>query len=636
MKVDGNKCTMPHTAFDILNVTRRKRLATFNITGGFWRNLMELARTEVIPYQWEALNDRVPDAEPSFFMQNFRVASGAQAGKHGGFVYQDSDGAKWIEAAAHSLTWHPDAELEAIVDGAIDDIVAAQQPDGYLNSFFINNGLDKRFKNLRDEHELYCLGHFLEAAIVYYKATGKDKLLNSMMKYADLIDATFGEDKIRGYCGHQEIELALVKLYDVTKNEKHLKLAKYFVDERGRLPLYFDGEDTAGATDHEYFQTHKPIREQTVAVGHAVRALYMYSGVLDVAHATNDAPLLDVCKNLWRNVINKQMYITGGVGATHHGEAFTYDYDLPNDTVYAETCASIALVFFAKRLFDIEPLREYADVMERALYNGIISGMAADGKSFFYVNPLEVVPASCEKDGGRKHVKVQRQKWFSTSCCPPNIARMLVSLSNYVFAQKDETLYLNLFATGLVEDKIEVETNYPHDGRIKITIKDAPPEKLAVRIPSWCESYRIDMPHTVQDGYAVFEGLSSGDVIELVFDMHVTVLQSNAHVRENIGKVAVMRGPVVYCLEEADNGADLHRVFLSKEAVFNEEFEPDFLGGAVILHSPGKFLSQTYPSGALYVKASTASYFDVNLKWIPYYLWANRTAGEMIIWVHTL
>jgi len=268
------------------------------ITGGFWRKFMELARTEVIPYQWEALNDRVPNAEPSHFMKNFRVASGKEAGEHGGFVFQDSDGAKWLEAAAHSLIWYPDAQLEAIIDGAIDDIVAAQQPDGYLNTHFIIKGLDKRFKNLRDEHELYCLGHFLEAAIAYYKATGKDKLLKSMIKYVDLVDATFGRDKIRGYCGHQEIELALVKLYAITKDEKHLNLAKYFLDERGKEPKYFDIEFPDGSTNHEYFQAHKPVYEQTEAIGHAVRALYMYAGMADIALATGDNILLEACRCL--------------------------------------------------------------------------------------------------------------------------------------------------------------------------------------------------------------------------------------------------------------------------------------------------------------------------------------------------
>jgi len=601
------------------------------ITGGFWRKFMELARTEVIPYQWEALNDNVPGAEPSHFMKNFRVAAGREAGEHGGFVFQDSDGAKWLEAAAHSLTWHPDAKLEAIIDGAIDDIVAAQQPDGYINTHFIIKGLDRRFMNLRDEHELYCLGHFLEAAIAYYKATGKDKLLKSMIKYVDLVDATFGEDKIRGYCGHQEIELALVKLYAITKNEKHLKLAKYFLNERGKEPKYFDQEFPDNSTNHEYFQTHIPVYEQTEAIGHAVRALYMYAGMADVAQATGDVILTDVCRRLWANVTGKQMYITGGVGSTHHGEAFTYDYDLPNDTIYAETCASIALVFFAKRMFEIEPKREYADIMERALYNGIISGMAADGKSFFYVNPLEVVPASCEKDDGRKHVKVQRQKWFSCSCCPPNIARLLASLGDYLYVEKGDTLYVNLFASSTVENKIEIETNYPNDGRIKITIKEAPPSTIAVRIPSWCENYRINKSHDIQDGYAIFSNLSTGDVIDLEIDMNVLVYQANPNIRENIGKLAVMRGPVVYCLEEADNGLDLHLTSLAQNAQFTEKFVPDFFGGAVLLESDGKRLCNTVTD--LYTAAQPASYMDTTLKWIPYYLWANRTPGEMITWV---
>jgi len=369
------------------------------IDGNFWKKMQELVRTHIIPYQWEALNDRIPDAEPSYCMRNFRIAAGKEEGEFGGCVFQDSDFAKWIEAVAYSLSWHSDPELEKIADEAIDEVVAAQQPDGYLDTYYIINGLDKRFTNLMTDHELYCLGHLLEGAIAYYETTGKDKLLNALIKYVDLIDSVMGpeEGKIRGYPGHQEIELALVKLYHITKDEKHLKLAKYFIDERGQSPLFFDEERKKhdnffywkdSLFQYNYYQAGEPVRDQQYAVGHSVRALYMYAGMADVARETNDDSLMDACVRLWNDTTHKQMYVTGGVGSSYYGEAFTFDYDMPNDTVYAETCASIALAFFAQRMFNIDPKSEYTDILELCLYNGIISGMSNDGEVFVYVNPL--------------------------------------------------------------------------------------------------------------------------------------------------------------------------------------------------------------------------------------------------------
>ncbi|MCL2603829.1 MAG: glycoside hydrolase family 127 protein [Defluviitaleaceae bacterium] len=617
------------------------------ITGAFWHGFTEKARTQVIPYQWKALNDQIPDAEPSRALRNFRIAAGLEQGEFYGFVFQDSDVAKWLEAVAYSLMTHPDAELENTSDGVIDLVVSAQQPDGYLNTHFIIKGLDKRFKNLRDDHELYCLGHFLEAAVAYKQATGKDKLLNAMIKYVDLVDSTFGteEGKLRGYPGHQEIELALVKLYGVTKDEKHLRLAQYFIDERGNRPFYFNGEHPKGTTNHRYHQSHAPVRDQKTATGHSVRALYMYAGMADVARETGDESLLSACRTLWEDVTRKQMYITGGVGQTHHGEAFTYGYDLPNDTVYAETCASIALVFFAQRMFNIEPKGEYADVMERALYNGTISGMSADGEAFFYVNPLEVVPEACEKDWGRKHVKAQRQKWFGCSCCPPNLARMLTSLGSYAYSKRGDTLYVNVYAGGSVDTQLasgtlglDIATNYPHEGSAEIKIRQADKNAvLALRIPGWCEKYDIKRNSGIfygdeADGYVFISDLRANDTIVLTMDMPVTMIQANPKVRENTGKAAVTRGPVVYCLEEADNGKNLHRVNLPFDANFIASYDKLFFGGAVRLQSEGKRMV-CEDGDALYSKAAPASYEDITLYWVPYYLWANRGAGEMTCWV---
>ena len=427
-------------------------LRSVQVSDAFWKQEMELVRKEVIPYQWEALNDRVEGAAPSYAMRNFRVAAkknqerkelGAAfqgfetlseeldslEDRFYGCVFQDSDFSKWIEAVGYSLNQHPDPELERIADGAIDLVCAAQQEDGYLDTYYIINGKNKIFTNLRDHHELYCMGHLIEGAVAYYEATGKDKLLKAAARFADYAAARFGteEGKKKGYPGHEIAEMALVRLYDVTGEQRYLELSKYFIEERGKRPYYFDKEHPEEVKKgHEedlryaYNQAHLPVRQQEEAVGHSVRAVYLYSGMADIARITGDETLYASCKKLWDSIAKEKMYITGGIGATRIGESFSYPYDLPNDTAYAETCASIGLVFFARRMLEIHPDGRYANVMERALYNGILSGMALDGKSFFYVNPLEVVPEACHKDERKFHVKPVRQKWFGCACCPPN------------------------------------------------------------------------------------------------------------------------------------------------------------------------------------------------------------------------
>jgi DUF1680 family protein len=337
----------------------------------FWSHYLDLVRQTVIPYQWEALNDRIPDAEPSHAVKNFKIAAGLEAGEYGGLVFQDSDVAKWLEAVGYSLATHPDPALEQLADEVIAIIGKAQQPDGYLNTYFTLKEPGKRWTNLHECHELYCAGHMMEAAVAYLKGTGKRALLDIMCRFADYIDTVFGSEpgKIQGYDGHQEIELALVKLYEVTGNEKYLNLSRFFIDERGKTPNFFVEEwrgrrglshwtkKVEGEPNLAYNQSHKPVREQTEAVGHSVRAVYMYTAMADLAAQTGDEALYNACKRLWSNIITKQMYITGGIGSTHHGEAFTFDYDLPNDTVYAETCASIGLVFFAHRMLKMEQTR---------------------------------------------------------------------------------------------------------------------------------------------------------------------------------------------------------------------------------------------------------------------------------------
>lgn len=629
------------------------------INDRFWSRLQEVIRTEGIPYQWEALNDRVETAEPSYCMKNFRVAAGIEKGKHNGFVFQDSDVAKWLEAVAYSLMWHPDEDLEKTADEAIDIICAAQQPDGYLDTYYILNGLDKRWTNLKDHHELYIAGHMIEAAVAYYQATGKRVLLDACLRLVDHIDGLFGpeEGKQKGYPGHPVIEMALMRLYEITKDEKHLKLAKYFVDERGQSPLYFK-EETEKYTNpffwkdspylFQYYQAGKPVREQKVAEGHAVRALYLYSGMVDVALATNDQELIEACETLWQDVTRRQMYVTGAVGAAEFGEAFTFDYDLPNDTVYGESCASIALVFLALRMLRHRIKGEYADVMERALYNGAISGMQLDGKRFFYVNPLEVLPEACEKDCGKRHVKPERQQWFACSCCPPNIIRLIASLSQYVAFAQENTAYLHLYIGGEQDLHLKkgvlqltVEADYPNSGRVNIRL--APQfdgeYTFAVRIPSYCHEYRLMLngqpaASTLQEGYAYVEVCGEA---QLTLEMKVEnrLIQASPLVREDLGKVCAMRGPVVYCLEEKDNGKQLHLLSVKTDAVLENKFEPETLGGVTTLYGRGLRIStaEWKQSGCLYTEVAPAVKEEAGLKWIPYYAWANRGIGEMAVWI---
>ena len=635
-------------------------LDKIQITDNFWKGYMEMVRTHVIPYQWEALNDRIQGASPSCCIQNFRRAAGLEEGGFEGMVFQDSDVYKWLEAVAYSLTWHPDEDLEKTADEAIDLIAKAQQPDGYLDTYYILNGLDQRFTNLTDNHEMYCMGHMVEAAVAYYHATGKRKLLDVAAAFVNCAYENLGREpgKKRGYPGHEVAEMALVALYGITKDKRHLELAKYFIDERGQQPLYFAQEKKESGAEffwkdsyfqYQYYQAGLPVREQDKAEGHAVRAVYLYSGMAEVASATENQELFEACERLWNNIVEKQMYVTGAIGATAYGESFTFDYDLPNDTVYAETCAAIGLIFFARRMFEITKDSRYADVMERALYNGVISGMSLDGTKFFYVNPLEVVPEASQKDFNKMHVKVERQKWFGCACCPPNVARLLASIGGYAYEVSEDSIYMNLFLGGDMEavldgkeNRFHVETHYPWDGEVTVQVENAQDSEflLALRIPGWCRDWSLqvngqDQNAAVEKGYACLRRtFQNGDQIRLQLSMPVTLVEANPRVREDIGKVAVMRGPVVYCLEEADNGDQLQQLYLQEQPEFQVQYEKELLKGVVTLTARGKRVSEKqWDARTLYQPYTGKSYEEQTLKFIPYYAWTNREPGEMLVWV---
>lgn len=638
------------------------------IADSFWSDRMDLVYKKVLPYQWEALNDRIADAEPSYAIANFKIAADITAGRldqgkakdqFHGCVFQDSDLAKWIEAAAFSLNWHPDEKLEQTLDEVIDLICSAQQPDGYLDTYYIINGLEKRFTNLTDNHELYCLGHFLEAGCAYYHATGKDKLLNALIRYVDLVDATFGPEdgKRKGYPGHEVIELALMKLYEITKNEKHLKLAAYFINQRGQQPIYFAKEQEEYGNEYfwknsifqyGYYQAHKPVREQTEATGHAVRAVYLYSGMADVARVTGDESLKQACRTIWEDITRRQMYITGAIGSSSYGESFTFDYDLPNEQVYGESCASIGLVFFAMRMLEMEADGSYGDVMEKALYNGIISGISLDGTRFFYVNPLAVKPQALKKDQRLIHVKGERQKWFGCACCPPNIARTLASLGDYIYTTQCDTVYQNLFigSTARIEIDgkqvcIKTTTSYPWDETVNVKLEAAEGASVhyAFRVPGWCRSFTVvkngsPVSYEIEKGYAYLkEELVNGDRLTIAFSMPVAFVKANPKVRQDIGKTAVMRGPIVYCLEEEDNGSELQSLHLGAHKNVVTEYLPDVLGGILQIRMTGEAECGVV-NDALYYDAEALRKEERELVFIPYYAWANRKPGAMEVWVN--
>ncbi|MGX8705420.1 MAG: glycoside hydrolase family 127 protein [bacterium] len=630
-------------------------MSKITLNDPFWNGFRDTVVRVGIPYQWQALNDELPpDTEPSHCLENFRIAAGTAAGEHRGYVFQDSDVYKWLEGVAFSLRWHPDAALEALADEAIRIVAAAQQPDGYLDTYYIINGLDRRWTNLRDNHELYCAGHLIEAAVAYAQATGKRELLNVALRLVRHIDGVLGPEagKLHGYPGHPVIEMALMRLYDLTKDPDHLRLARYFVDQRGQSPKYFEAESARyghapvwkdGPLGYSYYQAHMPVRLQKDAVGHAVRAMYLYSGMADVARATGDAELAAACRNLWRSATRRRMYITGGIGSSEHGEAFTFDYDLPNDTCYTETCAAIGLVFFARRMLRLEPLGEYADVMERALYNGVISGMQLDGQKFFYVNPLEVVPEACAKDYHKRHVKPERQKWFGCACCPPNIIRLLMSLEDYISDDMGDALFIHLYASGEIQSTgltLRVDTRYPWEGSVRLSVEasDGAARSLALRVPGWCKTWTLcvngsPVEAMPANGYVyIARNWREGDQIDLEMEMPVRVVRAHSSVREDIGSIALQRGPMVYCLEEADNGPALHAVRVAQPLDEQTNWEPDQLGGVVMLDTAGiRELTQA-DDAPLYTDAEPETE-AVRLRWIPYYAWANRGVGEMRVWV---
>ena len=638
-------------------------LRKIEINDKSWNKYIDLVKEVIIPYQWSILNDLIKDAEPSHCIHNFKVAAGEEEGEFQGAVFQDTDVAKWLEAVAYSLECNPDEELERLADSTIDLIGRAQQKDGYLDTYFIIKEPGSRWQNLMEGHELYTAGHMIEAAVAYYEATGKDRFLNIVSRLADLICKVFGpgEEQCHGYPGHQEIELALVKLYRVTGKKNYLDLAKYFIDRRGVGENYFLSEvekrnhqyifQEFRDYDPKYSQSHIPVRQQKTAEGHAVRAVYMYSAMADLAYEYEDQELLEVCKGLWQNIVSKRMYLTGGIGSSGLLERFTADYDLPNDCNYSETCASIGLALFGKRMAEITRDGSYMDGVERSLYNTLLSGIALDGKSFFYVNPLEVWPDNCIPRTSKEHVKPRRQKWFGVACCPPNIARTLASFGQYIYFQEDSAIYVNLYVSSQVETELckeefsfRMRTELPQSGKCTVEIRSRGKEEktVAFRVPFWAQDFKIQdsegqcLNEEVRMGYAYISGRFEDTVLTVTFGQKAAFVRANPKVRADAGKIAIVKGPVVYCLEEADNGDNLASIYVDGNQELTEVFEPELLGGTLSVHLKGKKIStEGWNENQLYGDREV-KFIDLDLKAVPYSSWANRKPGEMTVWMKEL
>ncbi|HHT29577.1 MULTISPECIES: glycoside hydrolase family 127 protein [Petrimonas] len=544
-------------------------------------------------------------------IRNFENAAN-RSGEHSGIFYDDSDVYKALEGMAYSLINNPDPELEKKADEWIDKFAAAQEPDGYINTFYTLTGLERRWTNM-DKHEMYCAGHMIEAAVAYYKATGKRKLLDVSIRMADHMMEHFGPGKRHWVPGHEEIELALVKLYEVTNEEKYLDFAYWLLEERGRG---YGSMGDEGTWNPIYYQDEMPVRELSTINGHAVRAMYLFCGMADVASLKGDTGYIHALDRLWDDVVLSKMYITGGIGSSRHNEGFTEPFDLPNYEAYCETCASVGMVLWNSRMHQLTGDSKYIDVLERSLYNGALAGISLNGDLFFYVNPLA------------SHGDHHRREWYGTACCPSQVSRFLPSIGNYIYSTSKEAVWVNLYignsaevGAGKETVRLTQETGYPWDGSITLTVeplKSSLRKEIRMRIPGWCKQYSIAVngeqiiDPQIENGYLVIERKwISGDKITLSLDMPTEIIAADPRVKENIGKRAIQRGPLVYCAEEADNPS-FDEVILTPDAEIRERFNSSLLNGVTTID---------------------AIRGDKTVRFIPYYAWDNREAGEMKVWI---
>lgn len=584
----------------------------------FWSPRVRVNRETTLPHSFDQLVE-------SGTRRNFELACAGASEGFTGYVFQDSDVYKTLEAVALSLGTHPDPELDARADELIALVAAAQLPDGYLDTHFQLKGLDRRWTNLRDLHELYCAGHLFEAAVAHKRATGKDNLLTVALRFADHLAERFGEDRLPGYPGHPEAELALLKLWRLTGDARWFELARFFVDHRGEQYFAREHNTPLEQYDGRYWQDNVPLREHREIVGHAVRAGYLFSAVTELAGETGDPSLLRMLRRVWRNTTQRRMYLTGGIGSSGHNEGFTTDFDLPNLTAYQETCASISLAMWAQRLGCLTGEAHFADHVELALYNGVLAGVSLDGTKFFYDNPLA--------SRGYHH----RREWFGCACCPPNLARTLAGLGGYAYSEAPGELRVELYLAGGVDcaaTALDVATDYPWDGRVELTVRRAGRCRLLLRVPGWCQGATVSLPATIEQGYFVLDrDWLAGETVVLELPMPVRRIAADPRVAEDRGCLAVMRGPLVYCAEDCDHEVGVHTLGLPPEAELTARWEPDLLGGVVVLRGTALAAAETEWGGGLYRQSPPPRAVPVTL--VPYYAWDNRAGGGMVVWLPT-
>jgi DUF1680 family protein len=630
----------------IANHHRPIAFTSVEFTDRLWAPRQQVVRERTVPFLYgqmvkigtiEALDVTKPPGPLAFPYRRNNTSTSV--------MYWDSDIAKWIETASYTLARHPDPKLATLIDEVVAKIARAQEPDGYFNSFFQRREPAKKWSNLRDWHELYCLGHMIEAAVAHHRATAKRNLLDIVLRQLDLVTRLLGpgEGQKRGYCGHPEIELALIKLYRLTGDRRHLELASYFVDERGRQPHYFDVEARARGSDpadywfgnYEYNQSHVPVRQQDRVVGHAVRAMYLYCAMADLAVEKQDGVLLEACRRLWVDLTGKRLYVTGGLGPSASNEGFTTDYDLPNETAYAETCAAIGLVFWGHRMALLEGDGRYADAMEQALYNGALSGLSLDGERYFYENPLA--------SRGDHH----RWIWHRCPCCPPNIARLVASLGGYMYSHAPGELGVHLYAESTAHldvDGVPVAlrqtTQYPWDGAVALSVdpQAAAEFTLCLRLPGWCRGLAatvngqaIDVAKNTVRGYLrIRRRWQKGDRVALDLPMPVERVYAHPEIRADQGRVALRRGPIVYCIEAVDTTAPPHLLALPQAQSLDVRHEPDLLGGVTTVS--GTALALEHLGDSLY-RTEPQRRLPVPFRAVPYHAWDHRAPGEMVVWL---
>ena len=619
-------------------------LASLRVTDQFWSRYHRAQLERGLLAQYEKIVE-------TGRLRNFQHAANREAGTFEGYRFNDSDVYKWIEAAAYALLHGDSPQLRAAIDESVRLIQAAQMEDGYINTFFQLQHPDMRWRNLNAMHEMYCAGHLIEAGVAMHDCLGDDRLLKVSVRFADHIASVFGPEKRRGSCGHQEIELALIKLADSTGQDRYRELARWMVEDRGRRPSYFEEEladkeaialaEAAAALmlkdgnyTGEYLQDHLPIRDHEEVVGHAVRAMYFY---IAAANLSPDAELRTALERTWSNLTKKRMYVTGGIGPSGANEGFTYDYDLPNFSAYAETCAAVGLVFWGHSLLQITGNSEYADSMERALYNGALAGISLDTTAFFYDNPLE---------SRGQHA---RKEWFGCACCPPNIARLIGSIGKYAISAAESSLWIHLpigleFSTTLsgVETQIQIQSNYPWSGDVTLHVNPAQPVEAEVRfrIPDWADDVETEIPGLMQEaafenGYIVINKLwQPGDTAKFNIEMKPRWVSSNPRVMDNLGRVALSYGPLIYSAEDKDLG------FAPQYFLADIDSEPEIqheslLGGITTIRVKGMKESDQFPD-ELYATADAIVHEESAAKFIPYFAWNNRGPSHMQVWVRSM